>query len=133
MNNTSTIRAIQIQATGFTEQRIAAGGEGVRESMGCRVFDVISLEHGIDLWVDDEGLLQAEPVLNLPATILAHVLGVRTAIFGTAIALSVDLSTGESKGLTDRQVHRIHEVLRHPDRDTLTAVAATLSVLIPSR
>ena len=76
---TTTNRALQIQAAGLLlEQHIPAdSGDSIRELIGCRTFDVISLEDRIDLWVDDEGLLQAEPVLNLPATILAHALGCR--------------------------------------------------------
>ena len=56
---TSTIhqRSIRLQPTGEVVQTdIAAGGDGIRDAIGSDRFDVISLEHGIDLWVDDEGL-----------------------------------------------------------------------------
>lgn len=128
----STNRALQIQPTGLLlEQDIPAdSGESIRELIGCRTFDVISLQDRIDLWVDDEGLLQAEPVLNLPATILAHALRVQTAIFGTAVALSVDGTTGETLGLTDRQVTRIRGALSDQGARSIGAVQRTLALLL---
>lgn len=129
---TTTNRAIQIQPTGLlTEQHVPAdSGDAIRELIGCRTFDVISLEHRIDLWVDDEGLLQAEPVLNLPATLVAHALGVQTAVFGTAVALSVNGTTGETLGLIDRQVRRIYDAVADQNAQSITAIRQALTLLL---
>lgn len=134
MTSTNTIRALRIQPGGLiTEHHIPADGDEIRKLIGCRAFDIVGLEHGIDLWVDDEGLLQAEPVLNRPATILAHALGAQTALFGTAVALSVDLTTGEPISLTDEQVHRVQRTIGEPGRDVIDPVVRTLNVLTGGR
>lgn len=134
MTSTTIQRSIRLTTSGeAAETGISEGGDGIRAAIGCDRFDVISLEHGIDLWVDDEGLLVSEPQLNLPATLLAHGLGVRTAVFGTAVALSVEPATGETRGLSDAQARRVRQVLAEPGPDTTTAVAATISRLLTPR
>ena len=134
MTSTTLQRSIRLTPTGeVTETGIEPGGDGIRAAIGCDRFDVISLDHAIDLWVDDEGLLVAEPQLNLPATLVAHALGVQTAVFGTAIALSVDPTTGDSTGLSDAQARRVQHALSKPRQEVTAAVARTLSCLIRPR
>lgn len=131
MTSTTSQRGIRLTPAGeVTETAIGQGGDGIRDAIGCRSVDVISLEHRIDLWVDDEGLLVAEPQLNLPATLLAHALGVQTAVFGTAVALSVDPATGETQALSAAQARRIQHVLTDPGQELVAAVARTLSCLL---
>lgn len=89
-------------------------GTDIAAAIGCSMFDVVGLADSIDLFVDDEGLINGSP-LNLPATVLAHLLGSRTVIFGTAIAVSVN-NDGETIGLTDEQLARIQTALaQKPD------------------
>lgn len=64
----------------------------------------------------------------MPATVPAHPLGVRTVLFGTAVALSVDLSAGESRGLTEAQVQRIRDaVTRRPSLPTREVLAESFA------
>lgn len=134
MTSTTSQRSIRLTTAGKAVQTdIAAGGDGIRDAIGCDRFDVISLEHGIDLWVDDEGLLVEQPQLNLPATVLAHALGAATAVFGTAVVLSVEPETGESQGLSDAQLHRVLQALAEPGQEATTAVAKTIGCLLSPR
>jgi Domain of unknown function (DUF3846) len=108
------------------------GGDTVtslQEAIDCRWFDVVSLGHGIDLFVDDEGAINGS-TLNLPATIIAHTLGVPAALFGTAVALGSDDASGESLSLNDEQTQLIvHALARRPDPDTVERLCETLSPL----
>ena len=63
----------------------------IQNGLGARWFDVVSLDHNIDLYVDDEGAINGS-TLNLPATIIAHMFGTPAALFGTAIALGIVMS-----------------------------------------
>ena len=82
----------------------------LQNSIGCRTFDVVSLEHDIDLFVDDEGAINGSP-LNLALTIIAHVLGTPAVLFGNAIALRCDPDTGDSLSLTTEQIHRLSQAI----------------------
>ena len=101
-------------------------GADIAAAIGCSMFDVVGLTDDIDLFVDDEGLINGSP-LNLPATVLAHLLGSRTVIFGTAIAVSVN-DSGETIGLTDHQLARIQTGLaQKPDHLTIEKLVESLS------
>jgi hypothetical protein len=101
----------------------------LKEAIECRWFDVASLGHGIDLFVDDEGAINGS-TLNLPATILAHTLGVPAALFGSAIALGSDDASGESLSLSDEQTQIIaHALARRPDPATVDKLCETLNPL----
>ena len=126
---TTTIRSIKISPTdsittlNLDESNI---GTDICAAIGCRMFDVVGLVDSIDLFVDDEGLINGSP-LNLPATVLAHRLGSRTVIFGTAIAVSV-APGGETVGLTDSQLARIQKAFaQKPDAGTVDALVESLS------
>ncbi|MBG6059798.1 hypothetical protein RCH16_003154 [Cryobacterium sp. MP_M5] len=126
---TTTIRSVKINPTetitthDLNENSI---GTDISAAIGCRMFDVVGLEDEIDLFVDDEGLINGS-TLNLPATVLAHRLGRPTVIFGTAIAVSVT-GDGETVGLTDAQLARIQESLaQKPDAGTVDKLVETLS------
>lgn len=101
----------------------------LQQAIGARWFDVVRLDHGIDLYVDDEGAINGS-TLNLPATIIAHTLGTPAALFGTAIALGVDNTSGESLTLSDEQTQLIvHALARRPDPTTVERLCETLSPL----
>ena len=126
---TTTIRVIELCVDGhITEQTFSTEGTGAQlcQLIGCDLLDVVGLVDGIDLFVDDEGINRGA-ALNLPATVLAHVLGTSVVLFGTAIAVSVD-EEGETIGLTDDQVARISAAMcQRPDPETVEALAHSLS------
>ena len=126
---TTTIRSLNINPTetittlNLTQNSI---GTDIAAAIGCSMFDVVGLADNIDLFVDDEGLINGSP-LNLPATVLAHLLGRPTVIFGTAIAVSVT-PDGETIGLTDPQLARIQKALaQRPDVGTVDTLVESLS------
>ena len=80
---TTSIRSITINPTEtITTQNLPADsiGTSICATIGCSMFDVVALQDEIDLFVDDEGLINGSP-LNLPATVLTHLLGSPTVIF----------------------------------------------------
>ena len=82
----------------------------LHHAIGCRTFDVVNLDHDIDLFVDDEGLINGSG-LNLVLTVIVHALGKPVPIFGDAVALGVDYDTGDSRSLTRQQKAHIIDVL----------------------
>ena len=93
----------------------------------CRIFDIVSLDHGIDVVVDDEGMLQPHPQLNLALTIIIHALGGRTAICGNGILVG-STDEGETVSLTDEQRAIINRVFDHGvDKEVTAAIHHTLS------
>lgn len=54
------------------------------EAIGCSSVDVVALTTGIDMWLDDEGMVARE--INLPATLLARRFGwVNQPYFGPVL------------------------------------------------
>jgi len=126
---TTTIRSVKINPTGtITTVNLAhsSNGADISAAIGCSMFDVVGLADSIDLFVDDEGLINGSP-LNLPATVLAHLLDSPTVVFGTAIAVSVT-PDGETVGLTDGQVVRIQKAFaQKADDGTIDTLVESLS------
>ncbi|MEB0203163.1 DUF3846 domain-containing protein [Cryobacterium sp. 10I1] len=126
---TTTIRSIKITPTDtITTLNLDQSniGADICAAIGCSMFDVVGLDDDIDLFVDDEGLINGS-TLNLPATVLAHLLGSPTVIFGTAIAVSVTPG-GETVGLTDSQLTKIQKALAQtPDPGTINTLVESLS------
>ena len=107
---TTSIRSIKITPTDTIttlELDGANSGTDIAAAIDCDMFAVVDLIDSIDLFVDDEGLINGSP-LNLPATILAHLLGNPTVIFGTAIAVGTN-PDGQTIGLTNNQLTRVHD------------------------
>lgn len=50
-------------------------GAAIRSAIGCRWFDVVRLTRELDMWVDDEGAIQADAQINLMATAIARAHG----------------------------------------------------------
>ena len=102
--------------------------DAIQKAVGCNTFDVFDLIDSIDLYVDDEGAINGSP-LNLPLTILAHVLGRPAALFGNAIALGVD-DEGSSISLTPKQIATITDVFADkPAPEIIDQLCDTLSLL----
>ena len=118
LNPTETITTLNLNPDSI--------GPDIAAAIGCSMFDVVGLADSIDLFVDDEGLINGSP-LNLAATVLAHLLGSPTVIFGTVVAVSVN-DDGQTLGLTDRQLARIQQGLaQKPDAGTIEALVESLS------
>ncbi|GAB3467204.1 DUF3846 domain-containing protein [Actinophytocola sediminis] len=47
----------------------------LREAIGCRGVDVVQFPGDLDMWIDDEGLLEERPQMNLFASAVAVLLG----------------------------------------------------------
>ena len=101
--------------------------KAIQAAIRGHTFDVVGCRDGIDLHVDDEGAVNGSP-FNLPLTIIAHALGSPAALFGEALALSVD-EDGNTRGLTDDQVQTITDAIQHkPSPYVIAAVINTLDV-----
>ncbi|EYT56581.1 hypothetical protein H490_0101595 [Leucobacter sp. UCD-THU] len=128
--STSTLNAILITPgrTRPVSIPVLEVGERIRYLIGCDVFDVVGLEEGIDLFVDDEGLLEEQPELNLAATVVAHQLGAQSVLFGSVVAVGVDAESGETVGLTAEQMRRVLDAMRtKPSREVLERLCESLA------
>lgn len=84
-----------------SESRLA----GMRAQIGCDLVDVVRLDDGVDMWIDDEGLYRAVP--NPVATVMAPMLGYVTQRFhGTVLFLAVD-EHGHTRSLSPEQHRRV--------------------------
>lgn len=82
-------------------------------TIGCELVDVVEIGHGIDMWVDDEGLLKEEPMPNSIATMFRTMSWMcrkevvipakMPPICGVAVFTGHD-DEGHTVGLTDEQV-----------------------------
>lgn len=130
MNTTvRTVETVTIATDGRINDLTLAGpdiGKQISASIGCRCFDVVSLTDDIDLFVDDEGLINGSN-LNMCATVIAHVLGTKAVIFGQAVVTKAT-ADGETVSLTPTQRATITAALRQkPDAATVDALAASLA------
>lgn len=79
------------------------GGAGAlfREQIGCALYDVISLDDRLDMWVDDEAIVGVDcddrealaAALNITATMIANYFGRRQPVFGAVVIAGL---SGES-------------------------------------
>jgi hypothetical protein len=84
------------------------GGAGAmfREQIGCSLFDVIALSKRLDMWVDDEAIMNVDisdsavlrEHLNVVATLLTNVFEVRRPVFGAVVITAL---AGESAAPLD--------------------------------
>lgn len=97
-------------------------------AIGCEVFTVVGLQDGIDVYVDDEGLINGSE-LNLALTVVAHRLGCPAVLFGNGLVVSVD-DEGETVSLTDAQRKVVLEAMSSkPDAETIDRLCESLSPL----
>lgn len=102
--------------------------QAIAEAIGCEVFTVVGLDEGIDLYVDDEGLINGSP-LNLALTVLTHKLGHNEVLFGNGLLFSMD-NDGETVSLTERQRQVVLDALSGtPDEATVERLCESLSPL----
>lgn len=107
----------------LTEHRMV---DDLNTAIGARIFDMISLDHGIDAVVDDEGAIVANPQLNLVLTIIMHAFGEGRAIFGDGLLVG-STPDGDTVSLNDEQRALINHIFDHGVDETITtAVSKTL-------
>lgn len=100
----------------------------IAEAIGCDIFTVVGLQDGIDVYVDDEGLINGSS-LNLALTIVAHRLGCPAVLFGNGLVVSID-DDGETVSLTEQQRATVLEVMQSkPDAETIDRLCESLSPL----
>lgn len=96
-----------------TLERDAAGraGASLREHIGCRLFDVVPLPGGagVDAWVDDEGMLVADPASNVNrvATGVIAVFGELVQPLFGAVVFAATNRAGDTIGLTETQLESL--------------------------
>ena len=107
-----TLRAVRITAETFEHLTIDDTNQvyQIQHEIGCRYFEVVNLEDNIDVFIDDEGAINGTP-LNLWLTILAHTLGTPAVLFGNALILGINPTTGENISLTDAQLERLTQAV----------------------
>lgn len=101
---------------------------GMREQIGCRVVDVVRLDHGVDGWIDDDGYYTQDR--NMLGSVVASMLGrdvTASLLHGPVLFLSVD-GAGASRSLSPDQHARI---MRAVDlaKDSLTRAEALTAAL----
>jgi hypothetical protein len=96
---------------------------GLYAAIGCDAVDVVRLADQLDMWIDDDGLYNAQ--VNPLATKLAHHFQhdiparYRQPYFGTAVFLGIDQDTGDTLSmlgageLTGAELAQLHDVLQH--------------------
>ncbi|CAD6016206.1 DUF3846 domain-containing protein [Agreia sp. COWG] len=95
------IQLLEIDAS-TSETRAAA----MVEQIGCRMYTVVALPGNVDLWVDDEGI-DTKPI-NRELTRMSRIsVPEQSDLAGVGLFLGVDPETGESQGLTRREVERV--------------------------
>ena len=102
----------------------------LQSNIVCDHFDVLALNSGIDMFVDDEGSINGSP-LNFFATYVAHTFGIPAVLFGNAVMLGINPDTGDSISLTEAQLDAIVAALNDcldggPDTDTMSRVFASM-------
>ena len=135
MTTTTTDQLRAVRITTQSLQHITISRENsvtaIQNAVGCRTFDVVSVDGGIDFFVDDEGAINGSP-LNLPLTVLAHILGTRTAIFGNAVLLGADDETGDTISLSDEQIQRLNDAVSAKPSPSMVELLCETLASIPS-
>lgn len=94
-----------------TDERGA--GRLLREQIGCSLFDVIALDDGVDMWVDDEAIVGIDlgdraalsEAVNVVASWIANRMGRPGPVFGAVVITALD---GErTAALTTDQLDRV--------------------------
>lgn len=96
----------------FTEKYVkgAVGIETLHEEIGCDRVDYVALTNVLDMWLDDEGMINGSQVNEL-ATFIAYLYGLtHQAYFGTAVIAGHDRE-GETIGLSLLQANAVRRFL----------------------
>lgn len=105
--------------------------DGLYAAIGCRAFDLVRLEDGIDMWVDDEGAINGSDV-NLAASIIANRLGKPGTVLFGSVVLAAGNEDGDTVGLSDEQAAAILRTLAPQSDDGVpAAIRAALVAAYP--
>lgn len=78
------------------------------EQIGCHTVDVVQLTEALDMWLDDEGMLTADPQINWQATAVAGGFGqLAQALYGNAVLLGGCDDEGNTLPLPEDKVNEI--------------------------
>lgn len=113
MANKDSATALRVGNDGSVQRVVlerdpGTGGAGrsLREHIGCRVFDVVALPGQVDAWVDDEGMMVADPLSNVnpvATRMLAHFGDLVQPLFGTVVFAATNRA-GDTVGLTEAKL-----------------------------
>lgn len=100
----------------FVVDERGSSGALLREQIGCSLFDVISLDEGADMWVDDEAIVGLDlgdsealaDAMNVVATVIANRCGRRQPVFGAVVIAG--LSGASTAPLDDDQLARFERL-----------------------
>lgn len=105
--------------------------DGLYAAIKCQSVDLVRLEDGIDMWVDDEGAINGSDV-NLAASIVANRLGNPGTILFGSVVLAATNDDGDTIGLTETQAATILRTLApQADDGTPAAICAALAAAYP--
>lgn len=81
------------------------------QTIGCDLVDVVPLDGGLTVYVDDEGVYRStvNPLLSLAVARL----GAQTPLFGVGVFLGHDPDTGETTSLTRDQARAVVNASLH--------------------
>jgi hypothetical protein len=105
----NTVLAVRLDVDGIAtmidlEKTESGVDAALRVALECQRFDVVRLGRGLDMWLDDEGLNVAEPVINEVATRIAQFHGFTWQPYaGPVVFASVD-DEGEAQSLVGVQI-----------------------------
>lgn len=87
-------------------------GRSLREHIGCRVFEVVALPGQVDAWVDEEGMLVADPLSNVnpvATRMLARFGDLAQPLFGTVVFAATNRA-GDTVGLAEAKLRGLEHL-----------------------
>ncbi|MDV6278764.1 DUF3846 domain-containing protein [Rhodococcus erythropolis] len=108
---TNTVTAVQLGVNGratIVNLPSTDGESGVatalRAVLECRTVDVVRLAPGLDMWIDDEGLLTDGPEINRVATRIARDYGLRWQPYVGTVVFAAGDANGEPRSLSENRI-----------------------------
>lgn len=80
------------------------------ELIGCRAVDCVRLTNRVDMWVDDEGLINGSP-LNVAACLLGSRFGRTQPYVGTVLLTGSADHNGDTLSISDDFIAQIGDLL----------------------
>lgn len=109
----SDVAALAVYPDGALVDVVLPAGrvlEGLYRVIGCRCVDVVRLGEGLDMWVDDEGMING--TASGPATRLARSYGhIWQPYFGVAVVTGGADPEGNTLSLDTRKAQGLRELL----------------------
>lgn len=80
--------------------------------IGCATVDVVALDEGLDMWIDDEGIYNTNRTPNPAATMVAHLHGfVLQPYYGVAVFTGGVDEDGNALALSDQTMQLLVELV----------------------